>query len=1304
MRRWLGRILVLLLILALLVGVTVQGVLWTDLPRQQVIAALESETGLSVHIDALEVGWLGDTEARGLRLALPMPGEAFVEAPHMRVRHTALPWLLLTQTVDLHAVTLERPTVHLRQDARGAWNVARVIETVQAAQPPDPAPTPGPLALPGVAVRDATLRIIPADEDPIELTGVGVRGRTGQALDYNLDLDAPTLGTVRARVARVAPHAHEVEFELAPPPALLALLGIEPPASTKSTVDADQLAAFARPLPAGVPAALAEAPTAGELFTRPVAMDPDAPPTVHAARGQWRGRFGDTGITGELSLDTLDLPGLGRVRGGLALHHHQGEDALLIRPSPGLRLEPIGEVPGPVGFVAGRLTWHAGRLLAEDVRLRGMEGEVQLTADLDPTRRLGELSADWRGVVWPAGVEHRGQLELTLRRHGAAQRRIEATVQTGIGSPLGRWRGRAELEAVGRDWDEFEATLATRDLQLTRDGESQRLPDLAAELSLAAPVVRLERLGLHAPGPEQRLRATGQYDWQAGDWSLTLDAGGVSVPGLAAATDLAELRLDASGTDRHVRLHQGRINTAGIVATATGGYEPAATEPVQLDLQVREAPIQVGDQEHLWLDADNLIGGLRVVGTLQPLALEARGELVARSLRVYNETIGDLTLAVQAEMDHHGIEGRAAAGNWLGGDWRVEASYPYDGRPRLVIDGEAIDLARVDQLLGRRLALGGEADVHLVTTPPANPQALQSMRGAFELRDVVRDPVRADRITGQLELLGSRLRVTDLEAQRGDGRVRGDLAIQLEPPMRLNLDQTLERWPLVAGLEPLELHVSGHAGGSFDLLEGEGQASSELRTTLIHDGRPLVDFDSQLQLLGSVLNLNQLEGMLLDGSITGRGRTDLTDVSRSELVIQLREIDLGQFEAIGVDDLLVSVASLFQAEPVTIDTYLAMSIAVQILEDLSEKLEGSIVLGPTDHRRAIGPIRLDVTLRETEVAYRELPIGAGALTAYFDPDRDRYVLHESSLDVAGGRLSLWGRISRHPGPPPTPRDPSDRGGTWYAFAQGGLDALDLELLTTHLLPEGPPILGRLSGSATLSTPLDDWSSAFGRGELNLRNSDIAGVPIFSMLYDLMNVRFLDPQPEGEGEARFRVDGGELVFDRFQYSNRGTHLELAGRVTDIWAGDESPIEGLAVASLSPLPDILMLDVVNRALALLQTDVTTVQLDGTVREPRARPVPFRGVQQTLGRILGGAEYEPPDTEYEADEEIEFRLEIERERERERAQQEAAEDEAEQEQADAEDAAMDEDADTDEDEDEDVDADEGADEDDAGADPAS
>ncbi|MFW6059563.1 MAG: hypothetical protein ACODAQ_05245, partial [Phycisphaeraceae bacterium] len=849
MRRWSVRILLALLALAVLLIVIVQAVLWTDLPRRIVVDQLQQQTGLSVRLDAINVSWFGNATLHDLRVTPPLSSRHVLEAPRIEANHTSLPGLLFGRPLRIDALTLDEPTIHLREDEPGQWNLQRVVEAIRGAQPPPDPERVGPIALPALTVRDATLRIVAHDRPPYELTDVHLTGQTGAAVDYNVRLDASTAGTIEARLSRASPHPHELRFDLHPPATLFAALGLD-----------------------------------------------DKP---YRAAGQWHGQLEDGGgVNGELTLTALDLPDLAHVAGRALVQRRPDNGALVLRPRQ-LRVEPAHGPAEHLTLDAGRLTWHESTLTARALHLLAFGGDAYLTGTFDPAARTGEAHATWQQLNLPDALTHHGELDLTLTEAGPVRRRAELNVRTTVDSPLGQWRGRVGVTATGRRWQQLDATATLRQLRLTRGERTFAFPDLAGHFAVAAPTVRLDELRLLDAPPQRRLAGEGTFDWQTRTWSALLDAEQLPLPILPQPfAELSGLRLDAAGDGANVQLHEARFSGGDVVATAEGRYHPRADAPLRLEVRLEEAPIQLGDYggelDRPWIDAENLAGGVQVQGTLNPVALNINGALITEALRVYHESVGDLTLRVHATADAQQLRASAEAVEWLDGLWQVHTTYPYGGDPRLTVEGENIDLALVDRLLGRRVDLEGRADLRLVTAP-ARRNARTPITGSFELRDVARQQVRADRVTGQLHLAANVLRIHQIEAQRADGRLTGELSLDLREPTRLRFDQTIEQWPALPGEFPYQLRLSGAIRGAFDPVALSGDAEAQLRAAATFENdqatRELATIETDWRLRDTTLTLATLEGDVLDGTLAGEGRVDLHALRRAELDMQWADVE-----------------------------------------------------------------------------------------------------------------------------------------------------------------------------------------------------------------------------------------------------------------------------------------------------------------------------------------------------------------------------------------------------------------------------
>src|SRR5439155_22689087 len=127
----------------------------------------------------------------------------------MRVRHTWLLPLIVTQHFELTAIDLEKPNLVVRRDASGRWNLQDVAELVAKATAgtPEPGTKKRPPRLPHLTLADGTIVVIEYDGRRATIAPVNVIGRPEGLLVYRYDgtILGPESGTRVKLVGEVAP-------------------------------------------------------------------------------------------------------------------------------------------------------------------------------------------------------------------------------------------------------------------------------------------------------------------------------------------------------------------------------------------------------------------------------------------------------------------------------------------------------------------------------------------------------------------------------------------------------------------------------------------------------------------------------------------------------------------------------------------------------------------------------------------------------------------------------------------------------------------------------------------------------------------------------------------------------------------------------------------------------------------------------------------------------------------------------------------------------------------------------------------
>ena len=389
-------------------------------------------------------------------------------------------------------------------------------------------------------------------------------------------------------------------------------------------------------------------------------------------------------------------------------------------------------------------------------------------------------------------------------------------------------------------------------------------------------------------------------------------------------------------------------------------------------------------------------------------------------------------------------------------------------------------------------------------------------------------------------------------------------------------------------------------------------------------------FHVDAALEGQTLALRELRSEMPAGVIDGEGRFDLQDLLQSQMLVV--------WQGLPLDDLR------------KLDTRLS---------DATGVVSGRLEMTQTDDPRALGSTVIEARLESDEARYGEIPLGggvsggggggggggepAGIATIYLSREamelRDgsqvravRAVLQPATLRVSGGRIDVRARVS--PRLAPAGQEVFS-GFERYTTATVNATGIQMGPITRTFRPEDKPIEGivqmRLSATAPLplsaaglSTDIREWRRAGGRGELKLERSDLAAIPLFSQLFQLLNLK-LTGEPEGRGEFAFRIERGIVIIERSEYKNYGSELRFFGRVEDIFRGLDSPITGLALASTSPLPEVQELQAFNDALRALQGGFLSVELNGTLNDPKISSRALSGFFGSVDRVLTGRERE-------------------------------------------------------------------------------
>ena len=286
--------------------------------------------------------------------------------------------------------------------------------------------------------------------------------------------------------------------------------------------------------------------------------------------------------------------------------------------------------------------------------------------------------------------------------------------------------------------------------------------------------------------------------------------------------------------------------------------------------------------------------------------------------------------------------------------------------------------------------------------------------------------------------------------------------------------------------------------------------------------------------------------------------------------------------------------------------------------------------------------------RWKEGKFRTVPLKDLHVAAYAEIGGEplmlnRFVLadtrgEDSVLHLDGGAVHLWARLSRHDHE------------VLSMQSQFRFEKLNLDQLVHAFDANAAPVPGQIAGSATLlyDTAAGSNSGAaarpstgpatrsatqavlehfirnvYAQANINLTRSNLGNTAVVSFLYNAMNLGRDVGRPNGNGSVAMHLENGTLDVTRMDYFNRGTEVHAIAQISDLWKLQDSPVRGSAVGSARPLrslklPFIADLD---QILGVLQSELTTVNIGGTLHKPDIQPLPFRFVGDSMRSLILG-----------------------------------------------------------------------------------
>ncbi len=886
------------------------------------------------------------------------------------------------------------------------------------------------------------------------------------------------------------------------------------------------------------------------------------------ADGSWRGRLTSDGVTGRLELTSLSAAQIST--SGVALIEWAGS-SLQVRPDT-LLLRTPSAAAGDIRVVSGIVTIESQAIRADDLLLALHDGQATVSGQFNRTDGSASIHAAWRQLAFPKGLSQSGQIQATLQTPWPGKPQITASIDASAQTEAGTLKTSLKVEGQGESFHDIDFK-ATVDHLAWAGRRNLQLNQLVAHLRVRGPQMILDDV---AVAGHSHLDSRGQIDFNDLRWWLWLY--GEDLPLLPNSARL-DLNINTWGDSAYVKLQDFYLRSKDLILVGDGSFDSRLPKPLNVELRMDRLPL--ADAQNAEFIGGELASRVQLAGTVRPLDLELGGELRGRGLRIGQRAFGDVAVKLMGHANAEGGKIHTTELQLLGGRWQLAGDWPANSdRPvQLTANVRGLSLAEAGELF-RTPAIGGNVDGEMTFSLPSLRLEQIEALGRFEAHDLHALPLVAEKATAELHLAEGVLRIAPIELRQADGIISASADVALARPSQWNIQATTRDWPIHLRSSRASAQITGSTQLAMNLSTPAVRGPVELSARLTAEDRPVGTLRVGAQLDRQTITAQHIEADALGGTLRGQASFTWKQPLQSTAQFNWDQIDTEV------------LADWFPR-----------------LTGLKGMARGSAQLAPTDSRHALGPLQLDVNLQLQDGEYRGMKIGNAAATVFFDSDR--IVTEGSQFEFANGTLTLFARATRRPGEAIT------------TLASIRFASLDLDQIVHAVTPDADPMPGRATGDFTLGGDPRIPRQMFGDGQLQLTHSELGNFDPIGGLYDLMHVTVNRAEPAGTARVQVRLEGNTLAIPAAHVFNRGIEIRAVGSISDIWDLPDSPLSGVAVGSARPLSNIklpFMADV-DQVLGVLQSNVTTVRVEGTVRKPKVQSATFDDIGEAMRKLLLG-----------------------------------------------------------------------------------
>ncbi|MFC1781131.1 hypothetical protein ACFLZ8_02570 [Planctomycetota bacterium] len=886
---------------------------------------------------------------------------------------------------------------------------------------------------------------------------------------------------------------------------------------------------------------------------------------------RWKGRVIENKLSGKLQLERVQL---GEIQTNGILGIEISTSGLLVNFDD-LLLQGLNFYNEEIRVLDGSIKFDGNQLQADRILIDTAQTNASLTGRWNMIEQAGNFNAFMAGVIPERNIDFQSTLQATINSPQIGQKHINLSITTQGKSSWGSWQNQADILGSGKTWSNSQWQVNIPLLVLQLPDIDITSSDIRADITADWPDIRL--INLSSANTEQ-LKAQGEFSTDTNNWEISFEAQDLKANDRQNSP--LDLTLIARGDLTDIAIEELRIDykdlqfeTAGNVALPSSGLSNVSAK---LSLIIRPTLEDMKSFAHI---SGNMECETSITGTLWPTNLQLQAVLSGQDITMNKKIIEPIKIPWQAEIDTSKVEYNTDQFRLFDGLWNLNGSYEFSQQStQLTLNADQVSLQPVIQLFDLPIESNGLMTANLEVKLPANDIDQMAISGIWNVRNLVISPFEADSAEGRISIRNGTAVFDQIRLRENQALASAGARFRLDQPQYVSVEIQAQQWPLRFTDKNMTFLTDAEGTATLNLANRTMMGKGRVSTSLAVDDKKLADFSADLAVEKRTLDLNQIKIETLGGQANGIATIPLDNLIDSRVSIEWQDMNMAE-----------------------------LPLYLSKLEDLGGKASGSLTVAKAQGPRPFEPLQIEISGRLSEGNFRIADIGRYRLSAYLG--NQRLLIDQAELDMMNGTIKSSGSLSRV-------------AGGYSTYLNTDFSLLELNQLVHIFLPNAEPVLGRLTGKGMLVV-FSDLRGLTGEVNIQLSESDLASTMLVSTMYDTMNLKFGNNEPAGQGQIKLRFEGSSLHIPSFVYFNRGVEIRGRASIDDFTKGKASPVSGYAIGSARPLRGNTLpgIDHLDRLMASLQTNVSSVKIQGTLDEPEVAVVPFQEISSGLRSLLWG-----------------------------------------------------------------------------------